>query len=97
MNNGKKSFKEARDVKLFWSPVRRVRGTDKKDIRIGPIEVNKKIICKGTDVAEAMNDYFSNIGENPAKDITSTNEINTTEHIYRVMPTIKLVPLQPAK
>ena len=44
-----------------------------------------------------MNDYFSSIGENLAKDITSMNEINTMEHIYRIMHTINSVPLQHAK
>ena len=56
-----------------------------------------KIICKDIDVAEAMNDYFSSIGENLAKDITSMNEINTMEHIYRITHTINSVPLQHAK
>ena len=93
-----KSFKEAKDVKSFWSLVRRVRGTDKKDIRIGPIEIiNKKIIWKDTDVAEAMNDYFSSTGENVAKDIMNMNEINIMEHIYRITFTINSVPLQHAE
>ena len=95
--NTEKSFKEAKDVKSFWSLVRRGRGTDKKDISLGPIEVNKKIICKDIDIAEAMNDYFSSIGENLAKDITSMNEINIMEHIYRITPTINSVPLQHAE
>ena len=96
----KKSSKEGKkDVKSFWSLVRRVRGTDKKDISIGLIEVNKKIIiiCNDTDVAEAMNDYFSSTGENLAKDITSKSEINIMEHIYRIMSTINSVPLQYAE
>ena len=93
----KKSFKEAEGVKSFWSLVRRVSGTDKKDIRVGPIEVNKKIICKDIEVAEAMNDYFSSIGENLTKDITSMKEINIMEHIYRITPTINSVPLQHAE
>ena len=77
--------------------MRRVRGTDKKDIRVGPIEVNKKIICKDIDVAEAMNDYFSSIGENLASDIMSMNEISIMEHIYRITPMINSVPLQQAE
>ena len=97
LNTGKKSFKEAKDVKSFWSLVRRVRGTDKKDTRVGPIEVNKKIIWKDIDVAEAMNDYFSSIGENLPKDITSMNKVNIMEHIYRITPTINSFPLQHAE
>ena len=41
-----------------------------------------------------MNDYFR---ENLAKDITSMNEINIMEHIYRITPTINSVPLQHAE
>lgn len=49
--------------KATWNIVNRKLGNVRKSLEIDRIEINDKIIMTGTDIAEAFNNYFTNLSD----------------------------------
>ena len=84
-------FKESTNAKDFWSVFKKITKKDHKS-EIGALEVNGSIISQDLEKAEALNDFFANIGAELAKPFEGSCESDLDRHIYRITPSITSIP-----
>ena len=83
----KNEFQKANSAKSFWTTVRKFEGKSKK-FNIGPLLRNDTIVLDNAEKANAMNNFFSNVGKNLAKEISPNLLTDKNSHIFRVTPTL---------
>eukprot|EP00794_Sanderia_malayensis_P008587 gene8587-9505_t len=82
---------ETTNAKDFWTIFKKITKKDRKS-EIGALEVDGSIVSQDLEKAEALNDFFTNIGAQLAKPFEDSSESDLDRHIYRITPSIASIP-----
>ena len=88
--NWREQFAETENSKTFWQVVRKAQGRDTRKPILPVHDSNGIILANDSDKAEAVNDYFANIGIQLAEKFVHDSSAMTDqslETLYRVTPT----------
>ena len=90
-NYWRTKLENAKSSKDFWNTVNIFQGKT-KNAKVGPIRVDdESVISTKKDIAEDLNNLFSNVGKNLAKDVEKVDHFTELEHFHRVTPTVEEV------
>ena len=90
-NYWRTKLENAKSSEDFWNTVNSFQGKT-KDAKVGPIRVDDGgVISTKKDIAEDLNNFFSNVGNNLAKDVEKVDHFTELEHFHRVTPTAEEV------